>query len=208
MAANKESSKPKIVEVAEVKTDLRKKEPPLVDVKIANPVTYIKSWWRKVIGNEGIDFRFKVRPLTAIAISIIIITVSAGIGRFVLPFKIPFFEFTSEPTPTPSPNPWRDTAFSGILRYTEATGRYYLETASSEAITLQAPENIDLSSLPGKRIFATGSYNPDIRTLKVAQAKDLEILPEEIEPIPLVSPSPSPSKEASPASSTQPFPSP
>ena len=34
-------------------------DPPLVDVKVTNPVTYFKKWWAKIIGNEGIDFRLK-----------------------------------------------------------------------------------------------------------------------------------------------------
>ena len=99
-------------------SDLRKKEPPLVDVKVTNPLVYIKSWWKKIIGNEGIDLRLKVRPLTAIAITIIVVTVSLGIGKFVLPFKLPFFVYTSKvsPTPTPDVSIFRNTAFTGILR--------------------------------------------------------------------------------------------
>jgi len=186
------NSKTPIIQVSKEKQDLRKKEPPLVDIKVTNPLTYLKSWWKKIIGNEGIDFRFRVRPLTAIAISIIIITVSAGLGKFVLPFKIPFFEYTSEPTPTPTPNPWRETAFSGTLRFTAASRVFYLSTASSEAITLDVPNNIDLEKLIGSRIFATGIYNPETRTLKVTETANLEILPEDIELVPIVSPSPEP----------------
>ena len=197
------SAKTPIIKVTKPKQDLRKKEPPLVEVKVTNPLSYLKTWWRRIIGNEGIDLRFRVRPLTAIAISIIIVTVSAGIGKFVFPFKIPFFVYTSQasPTPTPTPNPWRQTAFSGVLRFTGLTERYYLSTSSAEAITLEVPQNIDLSQLTGKRIFATGSYNPDTRILKVEDAADLEILPEKIEPIPLLSPSPSPTSSPSPSPS-------
>ena len=72
-------------------------EPPLVDVKVTNPLTYIKRWWNRIIGNEGIDFRFRVRPLTAIAIALIITTVTFGLGSFVLPFSIPFFKYNPKP---------------------------------------------------------------------------------------------------------------
>jgi len=67
-------------------------EPPLVDVKVTNPLTYIKRWWNRIIGNEGIDFRFRVRPLTAIAIALIITTVAFGLGSFVniTPNQLPF----------------------------------------------------------------------------------------------------------------------
>lgn len=183
-----------VIKVTKEKQDLRKKEPPLIDLKVTNPVTYFKSWWKRIIGNEGIDFRFRVKPLTAIAISIIVVTVSMGVGRFVLPFKIPFFEYTSElePSPTPTSNPWRQTAFSGELRFTAPPGKFYLLTASSEAITLDTPDNVDLTTLIGERIFATGEYNPDTRTLKVENASGLEILPEEIEPVPTSVPTPTP----------------
>ena len=130
----------------------------------------------------------KIRPLTAIAISIIIITVSFGIGRFVLPFKIPFFEYASKITPTPAPDgiEYRDTAFSGTLRHTPLTSRYYLITSLSEAINLEVPDNIELKDFVGRRIFATGKYYEQTRTLLVTDAEDLELLPEEIEAIPTI----------------------
>ena len=78
-----------LISAKKIKTDLRKAEPPLVDVKVTNPLTYLKTWWKRIIGNEGIDFRLRVKPLTAIAISIIILSVTMGIGRFAFPFKIP-----------------------------------------------------------------------------------------------------------------------
>lgn len=196
MAAKKEESKEtkeektEVFKVSEIKQDLRKKEPPFVDLKVSNPITYLKSWWKRIIGNEGIDFRFRIRPLTAIAISIIVVTVSMGIGKFVFPFKIPFFVYTSQPTPTPTPDARRQTAFSGELRFTESTSKYYLLTSSSEAINLEVPENIDLSNSIGSRILATGSYNPDTRTLVVTDALDLEILPKEAESIPTTEPDP------------------
>ena len=181
-----------VISAKKIKTDLRKKEPPLVDLKVTNPLTYIKSWWKKIIGNEGIDMRIKVKPLTAIAISIIVLTVSLGIGKFVLPFKIPFFVYTSKVTPTPGPQPleYRDAAFSGVLRHTLLTGRYYLITSSSEAITLKVPDNVELKEFVGRRIFATGKYNDKSRTLEVLDATGLELLPSDVTAIPTSSPTP------------------
>jgi len=185
-----------IISAKKVKTDLRKKEPPLVDLKVTNPVTYIKTWWKRIIGNEGIDFRLRVKPLTAIAITIIIVTVSMGIGRFVFPFKIPFFVYTSdeEGSITLDEEKYRDTAFTGTLRYVFLTGRYYLTTSSSEAISLQVPENVDLRDFTGRRIFATGKYHEATRTLLVVNATDLELLPKEAETIPTTEPTPEPTQ--------------
>jgi hypothetical protein len=178
-------------------------EPPLVDVKVTNPLTYIKVWWAKIIGNEGMEISFKIKPLTALAIAIVFATLAFGIGEFVLPFTIPFFKYKPNVTSTPTPEEiWKDTAFNGTLRFATATGKYYLLTTSSEAITLQVPENINLKDLVGRRIFAAGSYNKSTRILVVAEASNLEVLPKNPVPIPTFSPTPS----ASPESTLEPTP--
>jgi len=159
-------------------------DPPLIDIKVTNPVTYFKKWWAKIIGNEGIDFRLHFRPLTAIAIALVIITVSFGLGREVGPAPTP------SPTPVSTPEPTlKDTAFVGTLHYSNPTTKFYLVTASSaEAITLIVPANIDLQLLVGKRIFAAGAYSKSARTLQVADAKDMEVLPKSPVPIPTTPP--------------------
>ena len=148
-------------------------EPPLVDLKVTNPVTYLKRWWNRIIGNEGVDFRFHIRPLTAILIAVVIASIGFGAGRFVLPFSIPFFKYESTPIPQSIVDPWRETAFSGKLQFT--ANRYYLVTTSAEAITLEVPNNIDLSTLVGRRILAAGKYNKNTRTLVVSEASDFFI---------------------------------
>lgn len=49
---------------------------------------------------------------------------------------------------------------------------------------MEIPDNIELSEFIGNRIFATGLYYQDSRTLKVNAASDMEILPPESENIP------------------------
>lgn len=127
-------------------------DPPLVDVKVTNPVTYLKKWWNKVIGNEGMEFRFRVKPLAAIAISLVVVTAAFGLGQ-VDP------AITTKPIPTPIPEVWRETACTGTLQFSDTTGKYYLVTTPAEAITLDVPENFDLKDLIGKRVFAVGEYN-------------------------------------------------
>ena len=187
-----------LISAKQIKTDLRKKEPPLVDVKVTNPLTYAKSWWKRVIGNEGIDVRVRVKPLTAIAISIIVLTVTLGIGRFVFPFKIPFFVYTTEEgVATSDKVDYRDAAFTGELRHTILTNRYSLITSSSEAINLQVPENVDLKDFVGRRIFAVGKYQEETRTLLVTDAANLELLPSKAETIPTTEPAPESSTDNS-----------
>ncbi|OGM27003.1 hypothetical protein A3D00_01880 [Candidatus Woesebacteria bacterium RIFCSPHIGHO2_02_FULL_38_9] len=176
-----------------------KTEPPLVDLKVTNPVTYIKRWWSKIIGNEGMEFRFRIHPLTTIAIAFVVTSLTLGIGKFALSATIPFLKYeklegilvTDTPKiPTITPDPWRETAFTGTLQYSGPIQKYYLITTSSEAIALEVPVNIDLKDTVGKRIFAAGNYNKITRTLVVASASDLEVLPKKPSPFPTVIPTP------------------
>lgn len=172
-----------------------KEDPPLVSVKVTNPITYIKRWWAKIIGNEGVEFYFRIRPLTAFIIAAIIAGAAFGVGGFV--FSPPVASPTL--TPTPAPEAWKETAFTGKLQFSQITNKYFLvTTTSAEAITLEVPDNINLEELVGKRIFASGQYNKSLRILKVADAKDMEVLPKTPVPIPtnsstpIASPSPTP----------------
>lgn len=180
-------------------------DPPLVDLKVSNPITYLKKWWAKVIGNEGIDFRLHFHPLTAIAVALAIASVGFGVGRFVFPFSVPFFKYEEIPSPTESVSDTKDTAYVGTLHYSSITGKFYLTTTAAEAITLIVPQTIDLSSLIGKRILAAGSYDKQKRTLIVSDAKDLEVLPKSPTPIPtsiptpLLTPTPTPTPTPQPS---------
>ena len=162
------------------------------------------------MGNEGIDFRFRIRPLTAIAIAAVIASIGFGVGNFVLPYKLPFFEYkTPKPSATPKPVEWKETAYIGTLKYSEITEKFFLVTSSSaEAITLDVPDNINLTPLIEKRILAAGNYNKSQRILVVADAKDLEVLPKSPVPIPTNSPTaaPSPTPIPSPTPTLSPTP--
>ena len=188
---------------------ITKEDPPLVDVKVTNPITYIKRWWAKIIGNEGVDFRFHIRPLTAILISVAVASIGFGVGRFVIPFSIPFlkYEYKNEEIVIPTPETWKETAYTGTLRYSEATDKYYLVTTSAEAITLEVPSNINLENYVDKRIFAAGKFNKATRILIVADAKDLEVLPKTPVSIPTTTPTTTPTETPTPESSTSATPS-
>ena len=180
-------------------------EPPLVDVKVTNPVTYLRRFWEKVIGNEGIEIKITIKPLTTIFGIALLGTFTLGFGEFIIPegYKIPFIEISGIPTPTSSATPeavWKETAFSGKLQYSTLNQKYFLITTSAEAITLEVPDNLDLSTLIGRRIMAVGEYNKAIKILKVSDAKDLEVLSKTKEPIPTLVPtiSPTPTPSATP----------
>ncbi|MFZ3301577.1 MAG: hypothetical protein WA152_02595 [Microgenomates group bacterium] len=166
-------------------------EPPLITV--TNPVTYLRLWWQKVMNKEGVDFNFRIHPITAFLISFGLGAGLFGAGRYSV--NIPFLKYNNGVIPLPSQTPeivWKETAFTGKLQYSVTTQKYFLITTSSEAITLNVPSNLDLLTLVGKRIMAVGEYNKEQKVLKVFDAKDLEILPKTPIPIPTIESTPSP----------------
>jgi hypothetical protein len=183
------SNWPKIISTSEpyVKTD--KSIPPLLSFSVTNPVKYLKIWWKRIMSREGVDLRLHIRPVTAVAIVLIITGFGFGVGRLVPSSTM--VKYIPLLAPTPSPNPWRDTAYIGTLKKS-TNGKFYLFTSASESITLELPVNIDLTKYIGKRIFAAGEYNKDTGVLKISSALDLELLPLKPSPIPTTIPSPTP----------------
>ncbi len=147
------------------------------------------------MGAEGIDIKFRIHPITAIVCAIILVT-GAGSVRFLIRTaqynanKVPFLS-SIIPSPLPTPDPWRDSAYSGILRKT-TDGKFYLQTASAQAITLSIPANVNLEKYVGKRIFASGRYNIQTQILVVTEGTPLEVLPPVIVTVPTSSPTPTP----------------
>lgn len=177
-------------------------DPPLFSFQITNPVTYFKLWFKKVWANEGIVLHLRIRPLTIIVVALLLTGTSFGIAKYLatfLPFEV-FPNSTPAPSslPTPTPNPWIETAFAGVLQ--KSDNKFYLVIPSGEAIILEIPSNINLGTLVGKRILASGAYSQITRTLKVINASNMEILPAKTVPIPTSKASPTPS--ATPVSST------
>lgn len=169
-------------------------DPPLVDVKVTNPVTYFKKVWNKIIGNEGVDFRFHIKPLTAFIIAAIIATIGFGVGGIVVDDQ----KVVSSPTPTPQ-DIWKETAYTGTLQFSESKNTYYLLTSSSaEAITLETPKEVNIEALVGKRILAVGDYSKSTKVLKVTDIKDLEVLSKSPVPIPTITPLASPNPITTP----------
>jgi len=168
-------------------------DPPLLDLVITNPITYIKLWWKKVMQNEGIDFRFRIKPLTAIAMCAVLGAMGFGLGRFVLPSNSVMIKYIPQFAPSPTPNPWKDTAFTGILRFSDTTKKFFLEVSPSQVITLEIPKNVSLTKYIGRRILADGKLNTQTGILIVMDASDLELLPTQVSPIPTIPVTPNPS---------------
>jgi len=175
----------------------KKDIPPLVNLQIANPVTYLKLWWKKVMGQEGIDVHFRIHPITAIILTSMIATGSFAIGRFTLP--APIIKYLPQLAPSPSPNPWKEAAYTGTFK--QINNKYILSTGEGESVILDVPATVNIPKILNKRILAIGQYNTTTKILKVTEATDMEVLPVPIIPVPTTTPSPSPIIFVSPSPS-------
>ncbi|KKQ77152.1 MAG: Hemolysin-type calcium-binding region [Parcubacteria group bacterium GW2011_GWA1_38_7] len=201
------------ISVTTTQTGINTTTPPdLVNVKITNPFVYIKYWWKRIMANEGIDLRLRVKPLTVFGVSLIAFSLAFGLGGVVLPVAFPGLKINgiiySSPTPTPE-TIWKDTALKGTLTKSNTTPvKFYLVTTSTEAVTLEVPVGFNLITLVGKRILAVGTYNSKDKVLEVEDIQDLEVLPTTPIPIPTSPPTPTPSPNPTPTPTGNPTPEP
>jgi hypothetical protein len=176
--------------------------PDLVNLKVTNPLVYIKYWWKRILANEGLDMRVRAKPLTVFGLAIIIFSGVFGLGGIVFPKFFPWMKFNSgivTTTPTPQPELLKDTALKGTLTKTNTNPtKFYLITTSTEAVTLEIPEGFNLASLVGKRILAVGTYDSKNKVLEVEDIQDLEVLSTTPVPIPTVTPTQKPTDTPSP----------
>ncbi len=194
---NNQSNTPSIqVDPVEVKITTEKTKsttstpPPLVSFQLTNPIVYIKAWWKKLIGNEGIKMTLQIKPVTAVILVAIFSGAGFGVGRFTVPEILVPYLVSASPTPSPSPDPWLETAFTGKVQF--ANNKYFLVTTNSQAITLEAPSTINLAKLVGKRIMVVGRYNKTTKYMVISDTTDLEILSATPIPLPTIVPSPTP----------------
>lgn len=169
-----------------------KGDPPLFNasVKITNPITYLKNWVRKIIGNEAITI--KVKTVTALGVALILAT--GGISLTLLNLlrsTAPVVQYIPAFAASPTPDPWVEGAYSGKLE-TNSNGTFYLITNLDSVIKLEIPANVSLTKFIGKRILATGRYNKTTGILYVTDAKDLEVLPTQMQAVPTISSNPLP----------------
>jgi hypothetical protein len=158
---------------------------------VSNPAPDLKSWWKRIIGNEGVEVKVKIRPLTTLVIVLILFSGTFSLGAITaLVHDVPVLsEVLPLPSITPLPDPWRDAAYSGTLRKI-ADGKYYLQTVDAKAINLTIPNNVNLEKYVGKRILASGRYNTDSGVLEVTDATDLEVLPQQAQIVATTAPAP------------------
>ncbi len=144
------------------KSDTKDEDPPLL--KVTNPVTYLKRWWKKIMSNEGMDFgfKFKVKPVTAVIITTLILSNGVTFGVTYSFAKI-FF-------PNSSPILHRQVVNQGTIQK-NAQGVYYLMAAADSSLwkLKVKTNNINLSELVGKQVIVTGNLTKEKNLIEVSE---------------------------------------
>jgi len=174
----------------------------LVNLKVTNPLVYIKYWWKRILANEGLEMKLKIKPLTIFGLALIIFSGVFELGGVVFPMFFPYLKFNNSvittQTPTSTPEILKDTALKGTLTKTNTQPiKFYLITTSTEVVTLEIPTVFNLLPFVGKRILAVGTYDSK-KTLEVEDIQDLEVLSTTPIPIPTEKPTPKPTETPNP----------
>lgn len=148
---------PKVLEVEDT-TEYKKDDPPLIDIKVTNPITYFKLWLKRLLKNEGIDLRLRIRPLTAIAIGLAFATFFAGTGFSVA--KV-FF-------PTSSPILKREVSYQGVIQKTD-TGSYFLVLSDGVMYRLTPKTKLELDSFISKSVLVRGNLTREPNVINVSE---------------------------------------
>lgn len=169
------------------------KDPPLVDLKVTNPLTYLKNWLTRLLKNQDIDIRIKIKPFATLAL----------IGAFSAVFGLGYgFGLNSAAKalfPNSSPLLKRAITVEGTIQKS-SSGKYYL-SANNTLWTLNALSPVSeksLNSLVGKDASIKGNLTAEKNLINVSEVISLDA------PEPAVSqaePPPVPATPSSPASS-------
>lgn len=148
---------PKVMEVEDT-TRYKRDDPPLIDIKITNPVKYLKLWLKRLLKNEGIDLRVRIRPLTAIAMCMAFATFFAGTGFSVA--KI-FF-------PTSSPILKREVSYQGVVQK-GGNGYYYLVLSDGVMYKLTPKSKLNLDQYLTQSVSLKGNLTREPNVINVSE---------------------------------------
>jgi len=165
---------PPPVRVTKIEKYSEQNDPPMVDVKVTNPVTYFKKWVGKLLNNQDIDIRLKIKPFATIGLILAFTAVGGttfSIGRY-------FF-------PNSSPVLHRAISLQGTVQRSE-TGQNYLSLQDGSLWSLK-PVNgkVNLVNVAGKQVTVKGNLTAEANVINVSEVIVFQSLPDaQITPIP------------------------
>lgn len=130
-------------------------DPPMLDVKVTNPVTYFKKWVYKFFKNQDIDLHLRIKPFATIGLVLAFTAVGGttfSIGRYLFPNSSPILH--------------RQVVYPGTIQ--KGDMGYYLMYNSSPW-KLKPKNNINLSNLLGKPVIVTGNLTAEPNLIEVSE---------------------------------------
>lgn len=140
-----------------------KDDPPLVDVKVTNPVTYLKKWLDKLLKNQDIDIRLRIKPFATIGLGLAFLAVSGtsfSIGRYLFPNSSPIFH--------------REVIYQGSVQKTDQG--IYLALPNSDLYTLKLKEKsiVNFNTLQEGQALVKGNLTVQPFVIEVSEIIPLE----------------------------------
>jgi len=139
-ASSYEPKSPPPIKITQKNTYSEKTDPPLIDLKVTNPVTYLKKWLGKLLKNQDIDIRIKIKPFATLAL-IIAFSATFGIG-----YNVGIKKAANVLFPNSSPILHREVTYQGMIQKTD-TGQYFLSLPDASLWALNAASSTIPASL-------------------------------------------------------------
>ncbi len=162
-----DSSYPAPIQVTQNDKYSENNDPPMVDVKVTNPVTYFKKWIKHLLGNEGIDigFKFRIKPMTAVAI-MIALAASFGTG-----YTSGLNSAAGILFPNSSPILHRAIVYQGTIQKTQ-DGQYYLSLPDTTLWKLLPKSQTALNTINNsinKQVMVKGNLTREANVINVSE---------------------------------------
>lgn len=170
------SSLPLPVSFTENNKYSEKNDPPMVDLKVTNPVTYFKKWVYKFFKNQDIDLHLRIKPFATIGLILAFTAVGGttfSIGRYFFPNSSPIFH--------------RSITLQGTIQTSES-GQYYLILPEGSIWTLNPTNNINLNSLINRQVLVKGNMTAEANVVNVNEVISFDKKP----PAVIYAPTPQP----------------
>lgn len=150
---------PPPIQITNVAKYSEKNDPPMVDLKVTNPVTYFKKWIGKFLNNQDIDLRLKIKPFATIGLILAFGMVGGtffSIGRYLFPNSSPIFH--------------RAISLEGIIQKSSSE-KYYLKSENN-LWTLKPKPPITLTTLNSsvnKQVTVKGNLTKEANLVEVSE---------------------------------------
>lgn len=152
------SNLPPPIQVTQVEKYSEKEDPPMVDLKVTNPVTYFKKWVGRFLKNQDINLHLRIKPFATIGLILAFTAVGGtafSIGRYFFPNSSPIFH--------------REVMYQGMVQTTNKG--IFLTLPNSDQYNLKPKQNtnINFQSLQDGLALVKGNLTGEVFVIEVSE---------------------------------------